>query len=128
MRNRWVYPSSGIQWKKKNGLLVFLSFFLFLLYSPLPLYGLHSLFSNFKNPRPYNPFLFAHTLLTGWNSEMTTKTKIVQLRARRTCLVWEVSVHYTQNVHLIIWFCFVLFFWTTKAGLASIFEIKCNCF
>ena len=40
MRNRWCYPSFGIQWKKKNiyGLPVFLSFFFsfsFYLVSPL---------------------------------------------------------------------------------------------
>ena len=65
---------------------------------------------------------------TRWNSGMTTMTRIVQMRSRWTCLVLEVSVHCTYNVCLNTPFYFVLFFSTTKAGYANIFEIKCNYF
>ena len=125
MRNRWVYPSSRIQWKtKKNGLPVFFYFLPPLFTLSLLIWSPLSIFKILKSMHLLSVFCL-HTPCLG----MTTKTKIVQLRARQTCFVWVVFVHCTQNVRLTIRFCFfVLFFFTTKAGFAIIFEIKCNFF
>ena len=125
--------------KQKNGLPIFLFSLLFPIVISRPFMVSTLYFQKFKiHPlsvfvcAPHCPFLFAHTLLACWNSGMATKTKIVQRRACRTCFVWEVSVLYTKNVRLTIHhsvlFFFVLFFLTTKAGFANIFEIKCSCF
>ena len=76
---------------------------------------------------PHCPFLFAHTLLPRWNSGMTTKTKIVQVRACQTCFMWEVSVLCTQNIHLTIHH-FDLFlsfsFWPLKLGLPIFLKLN----
>ena len=125
-----------VQKSSKNGVSMFILcslWFFFSFFILPPLSSLHSLFSKifFSDPRTYYLFLFAHPLLLDWNRGMITKTKILQLRARRTCLVWEVSVPCTQNVRLTIHHSvlyFVPFFFTTKAGFANIFEIKSNRF
>ena len=99
MRNRSVPPSSGIQWKT-NGLPIFLFFFPF--YSLFPPYMVSTpSFQNSKSTHLLSIFCL-HTLLPRWNSGMTTKIKIVQVRARWTCFMWEVFVLCTQNVRLTI--------------------------
>ena len=100
-------------------LSIFLCFFV-LISSPLSIFPI-------QNP-PYYPFLFAHTLLHSLEQRNDSHDKMVQMRAHQTCLVLEVSIHCTHNVRLTILFSFVLFFLTTNAGFANIFEIKCNCF
>ena len=90
-------------------------------------YMVSPLYFQIQNP-PTIRFCLQTPYCTRWNSGMTTKTKIMPMRARRTCLVLEVSIHCTHHVCLTILFCFVLFFLTAKVGFANIFEIKCKCF
>ena len=125
MRNRWVYPSFGIQWENKSSPCF--SFFSFYFVPPtfLPffsLYGLHSLFSKFKIHAPTIHFLFAHppALLEQWNDNQYKNRPGEAMRARRTCFVWEVSVLCTQNVrltshHSVLFLSFS--FWPLKLGL-----------